>query len=169
MATDITNSHQIIKAVVSYLFEAEFRRLQKWTEKLCEKQTLARGDPMSLGFLYGGEFHRPEWLPGGRWPRQALHETLRSEMEAFLRDRAIIRDHQQLISQTLFAMVRNCGTQQELRDALPDCLISIIPELSRIERVETVEFKISGNDRAYRQYLKALPLMENYSATRLIF
>jgi hypothetical protein len=166
---EITNSHLIIKVIMSHLFQAEHRRLQKWTDIICNKQMLARGDNQSLGFLYAGEYHRPEWLPIGKFPKMGLHHSLWPEMDKFLADRKIIRDDEQLISQTLFAMVRGCSDQQELRDALPECLVSIIPEFTNMKRYCDAKVRIMSNERAHRQYLKVLPLIEAYAVARLIY
>ena len=130
---------------------------------------LARGDTLSLCFLYAGEYHRPEWLPAGKFPKTGLHMTLWPEIDKFLADRKIIRDDEQLISQTLFALVRDCTDQQELRDALPECLVNIIPEFTSMKRYCDAEVKIMHNERAHRQYLKVLPLIEAYAVARLIY
>lgn len=151
------------------LFQAERRRLQVKLETLVRKNQEATQDG-APGFLYGGTWFQPvkdKSPPVGHRPM--LHMGLCDEMEGFLAERKRIRIDYDQIRQTLAKLLMGYDELQDMRDALPDCVVHFDPNLSRIPRQKTEAFSIRQDERALRQYHKVQPLMAMYAATHLIY
>jgi len=76
----------------------------------------------------------------------------------------------QLIKQSLSHLLIPCRSEQDIRDALPDCLSALMPRsIQALPRTNEEAWTIRNDERALRQYRKALPRIEFYSAARLIY
>lgn len=168
----IQNAHKFIDQLMSLLFASENRRLTSWIDKLCEQNQEARGDK-PVGFLFNGVFYRPSNIRGHIPVKRSLHLSLAPQMESYLKDKALLDEDKAFISQTVFALLGPCTSDQDIRDTLPECLIQVLSaggsSIGRLERTRPAGFTLTGNERAWRQYQKVLPKMEEYTATRLIF
>lgn len=159
-----------INEIVKNLFAAEARRFQGWIDKLIKQNQEAYGVKEMPGFLYGGIFYRASWLGPGDWPgKKSLHHSLYPEMEALLKDREGVYRDRDFIRQTLVKLLQNCHDSEEIRNALPEGLVAMMPSLSCIKRTAEPAYTIRGDARAMRQYEKMLPKIELYSAARLIY
>jgi hypothetical protein len=163
------SSHDIINNITKLLFAPDNRRIQGWIDQICNKNKDISDNKDPLGFWYNDKYYRPSWLLSGRYPKAILNHALYDEMDKLVKDERTTKDDQQFIRQTLFALVEPCETYQDLRDALPECLIDLIPNLGSFSRTREAGYIIKDNPRAYKQYLQILPKIETYCATRLIF
>ena len=157
---------------MSKLFEAEERRLNERIIQLNKENKALQGSQLD-GFLYGAGYYIPRetihQAQIGHSTKVALHERLVPAMEAHLKDRSMVLDEMRVIRQTLFKLISTCQTWIDVRNALPECVVTCIPELARIKRTEPPAQTIQDNPRTLRQYLKVLPTMEVYSAARLLY
>ena len=152
------------------LFKAERRRLQTKLETLVHKNQEASNTD-TTGFLYGGTWFQPAkyQYPVPLGSRGMLHMSLCDEMEAFQADRQRIRIDYDQVRQTLAKLLLGYDELQDMRDALPDCVVHFDPNLARLHRQKTEAFSIRQDERAMRQYQKVLPLMAMYAATHMIY
>jgi hypothetical protein len=164
----IANMHQVLDRIIQTLFAAEERRLTNWVDRLCRMNQEARGE-QTIGFLHNGQFYRPSNVIGPVPTKRALHPSLYPDIEKFLNDRTKVDEDKSFIRQCLLHLLEPCNEPQDMRDALPDCLVDCYPQLHEFQRSRAPAFTIQGNPRALRQYAKMLPLMEVYSAGRLIY
>lgn len=161
-----------VKGLADKLFEPELRRLKNQiTEMNARNKHLSN---LSVdGFLFAGQFYMPSnvstIISGPGQAKSTLHFSLNGEMEAWLRDRKIIQDDQDLIRQVLFIMLKPCQSNQAIRDVLPECLVSLIPGLGSYSRMDPEAYTILEDPRAMRQYERLLPRMMLYCATRLLY
>lgn len=165
----ISNSHELIKRIVSALFTAEERRLEKVRADLIKSNKELYPDRPHDGFLYQGQVYDPVSLVPGKRARVSLHNSLIKDMDDYLKDLEQVWTDRHYISQMLFTMLHPCTDLQEVRDALPNCLTDTIPELKRLPRTRPEAYTIENNAMALRQYPKVLRRMEFYSTARLLY
>ena len=168
----VAASHLIINTLTTRLFVAEDRRLAAILSKLNQRNK-PLNDTKLDGFLHAGQFYMPKdasFISGQLAYRTPLHLSLHGDMECFLADRKCVEDEKKLISQVLFTLLVNCVSPQEVRDTLPECLIAHLSnDIAHLERTDEPSYTIKYNPRALRQYAKALPKIEFYSATPLLY
>lgn len=164
---NLTNAMGIIKL----LFDGEIRRLTKMLDEIVTSNDRIRQSAPSAGFLFNGKFHKRS--NASRAPlageRQTLDEQLWDQMAEYLRDTAAIMIDIQMVNQMAHRLVGPCQTMQDLRDALPDCLVALSDEIQALERTRPEAFTIAEDERGMRQFQKIKPLMEMYSGTRLLY
>lgn len=167
MISNYRSPHTIIDHICKVLFTAERRRLQKVIDGFFRSNQEAYGERFD-GFHYMGRYYRPAGLVG-QLKRKILHFSLHPQMDAHLKDEATIDEHEQQIRQTLFKLLDPCRSEQDIRDALPNCLTDTLGSSAKLPRVQEEAFTIRGDERAMRQYEKCLPTIELYSAARLLY
>ena len=163
------------QSTIVYLFEHEDKRLAgqignlaKDNDEICK----SRGEGNYYGFIFDGVAYRDPnakehfaMLPG-------LDFSLNDRMEALMSQKNQMNKDIQLVRQALFNLLNPATTDQQARDTLPECLLPVVKELMPDgvpSRMDQPTCTIQDNPRALRQYEKILPLIEQYSATRLIF
>lgn len=164
------NAHTWIDNIIKCLFEPDNRRIQGWIDSLCKKHGELTATDM-YGFMYAGNYYRPSNLVGAiPAGKRVLHPNLAADMEDLLFSKKSIDGEKQKIKQTLYMLLEPTdGSYQQIRDALPDCVIDCLPEIKHLVRTREPAFTIAGNPRAIRQYEKTLHKMEEYSIARMIF
>jgi hypothetical protein len=161
----------IITTLTAKLFEAEERRLASAIVSLNQRNKRLF-DRKVDGFLHSGIFYLPKdasLLGGPGQTKTPLHLSLHGEMETFLKDRKAVGDEHKLISQVLFTVLVPCRSAQHIRNALPECLVGYLPNIAVLSRTDEAAYTIQDKPRALRQYEKALPKMEVYSATQYLY
>ncbi len=156
------------EGIIKALFANDERRLTGWVDKLITRHN-EHLSIASHAFIYDGVIHRQSNVVGRIEGPKMLAIGLQPEMDALLRDKAIIDDDRAYIRQTLCALLEPCTHPYDVRDALPECLVSCVPSLSSYHRNREPAYTIQDNPRALRQYARILPKMEAYAAARLIF
>lgn len=165
--SNLTNS----MAIVHMLFEGEIRRMSRSIEELVKANDRLLNIPPSVGFLFNGDYYVRNAdvnLPafGERHP---LHEDLWDQMQTYHLEMSKLMLNIDLVNQMCHRLVKDCVTTQDLRDALPDCLISLSPEAMKLTRTRPEAFTLEDDEREKRQYAKVKPLIEFYSATRMMY
>lgn len=165
----LTISHEVIKLIASSLFEAEERRLRGVVDRIIKHNSLFFPDTPCDGMLFQGKPYDYSNLGTGSRTRVSTHHTLFLEMEEYIKDTETVWGDRHHISQILHGLIEPCSTFQDIRDTLPNCLSSIIPQIASLPRIREEAFTIRDNVRTVRQYRKALPRMEFYSTARLLY
>lgn len=160
--------HKVIDHIIQLLFAAEDRRLTAAIDQMCRDNNEAYAPERFDGFHYQGRFYRPDGLRGNL-KRKVLHLSLHPKMDLHLKDEAAVRLDEQMIRQTLFQLLDPCRSEQDMRDALPNCLSDTLGEIGRLPRQSAEAFTILDNPRAMKQYNKVRPKLELYSAARLLY
>lgn len=169
------NKFDLVSNLVDTLFKPEHRRLYKLLAELNIENKRIHQRTYD-GFIFRGKFYMPLTEEGGSLtypsrgdPKTPMHFSLCKRMEFWLKDRETIWKDEKETRQALFILLEPCKTQQEIRDALPECLVLIDEHLSKYPRTRESAYTLEENDRGRRQYEKILPKIEIYSVTRLIF
>jgi hypothetical protein len=160
--------HKLIDEVIKVLFAADDRRLQAWIDRLCEKNQEARREPC-IGFLYGGRYFKPSNVTGLVKVKRSIDPSLYPQIDQLLADEKLIDKDKAFIRQGMFAVLDPCRDVQEIRDALPECLVDCLPNLKTLSRHNEPGFTVQDNPRALRQFNKILPMMEVYATARMVF
>ena len=172
MSLNIHSPNEVVEHIVGTLFNAEYNRLDRQTaELLSRNNALLKRDDQLCGFLVNGVFFKPK--NSGRdyeGKTRVLELELLEEGNQLLKDTQEVARYRQAIKQGLVHLIWNCQNFQDLRDALPDFLKdSLTREIAALPRTREPAWSIKDNPRAMKQYLKILPKLEFYSATRLLF
>lgn len=168
------NSYEWIEAISKQLFAAENRRIDRMIEDLNRKNSEIKKKTF-FGFMHMGARYIPESCKAQaaalrRQPMPTLAFELLAEANEFLNDVKKVELDKEQIKQVLFKLLYPTTTLQEIRDALPDCLVPIAPEISKLSRqTDDPTWFIRNDERALKQYRKILPKIEMYAMSRLIY
>ena len=168
------NSHQWIDAIMARLFAPEDRRIGKLVASLNQQNSELKGKPLH-GFMHMGKrYIAPEYMNMqkalARQPLPTLAFTLLNQANDFdseVKKLALDRDQ---IKQVLFQLIHQVNDLQELRDALPECLVHLVPEVKDLKRkINDPTWLIRSNKFAMKAYEKTLPKIEMYSVMGMMY
>lgn len=166
------DGYSTLNELISKLFEPERRRLNLVIRDLNVSNKRLKALKTD-GFLYGGKFYMAlnvsATIPSAGQAKPTLDFSLNGEMEQHLKDCKIIADDSAMIKQILWKLLKPCNREADIRNALPECLVPIIPSLKAHPRYTFAGYTIFEDVRAWRQFQKYLPKMELYSITRLLY
>lgn len=169
------NSHEWIDAISKQLFAAENRRIDKMVEGLNRKNSAIKKKAL-FGFMHLGQRYVPESCKAQaaalrKQPMPTLAFELLEEANGFLVDVRKVELDKEQIKQVLFKLLYPAQTLQEIRDALPDCLVPLAPNnISKLNRhTDDPTWFIRNDERALKQYRKMLPKIEMYAVSRMIY
>lgn len=160
-------------AIVKHLFLAELKRLDDTLLELIKQNETCQAVYDTAGFQYQGEFYRAK--NASRIPpygeRLTLHESLTDKMNRYLERSGRLLWECTVVNQMVFRLVQGCTSRQDIRDALPECLVAQDKEMGLLEfeRTRPAAYTLNDDKRAMKQYEKVLPLIEYYSGTHLLF
>lgn len=168
---DVIIAHNFIHEMMGVIFHPEYRRLGNWINRLCQQNRELYNDPELLGFIYEGLAYKPTdiKISDKVMTRRALHVDLHEDMHAYIADLDVLIRDKSFVSQTLFKLLDPCENMDDIRDALPECLVNTLPSLQGKSRGRPEAYTIEGDPRAKRQYEKILPKIEMYAAGRLLY
>lgn len=162
---DVNICNNLLKA----LFEPEDRRLDLCVQSLDSANREIRKHA-KWGFMHMGQVFIPNNAPykrEGSYP--PLDFSLSRQGNAFLKDVAQVSNDSQAIKQMMVLLLKPCTSLQEMRDALPETLTSMVPEFRGLTRLNDVAFTIRDDVRAMRQFNKLLDKIDFYVATQFIY
>jgi hypothetical protein len=174
----MVNAHQWLDAIMKRLFEPEARRIDNHIKKLTEKNIALKGG-LLLGFIHLGEVYLPKeneplYKATSHSLRgksvQPLAFELIQEASDFISDIKKLNLDKAQIKQVLFHQIINACNLQEIRDALPECIVPLMPELKGLNRQLTdPTYWIRSDPRAVKEFNRMLPKIEFYAMTRMIY
>lgn len=167
------NTHSYITPILSSLFQAEHRRLDGTIKRLHLANKTAWGGKEGNGFIHQGEFYVPSGTPAAGRKFLPIHCDMLGEADEFVADKQKIGNDSQVISQLLFKLLEPCGIcsdlNQDIRDAIPDCITDTLPpEVKALGRIRQPTFFLN-HERDLRLYNQVIPTIEFYSIARLIY
>lgn len=159
-----------INELIRRLFEPDTKRLQKWIDKMDAENRAAHGDNTLLGFAYLGRYYRPSHVQGAdpTGPK-LIHGSLAGQVEAFNRDEQMVESHKAFIRQGLVVLLEPCRSNQDMRDALPEGLVQLAPELKTLTRQRAEGWTLEDNPRGKRQFEKLRLNLDAYAMARMIY
>jgi len=121
-------------------------------------------DPMPFlykGYLFGSYKQKNERTG-------SPHPNIIAELLAHILRKKKMDEDKKAISQILGLLLIHCFTLQDIRDALPECIVRIIVRRD-IPRTRPEAWCIQDNERAMRSYQQILPRIEFYMASQLLY
>lgn len=159
----------IVEQILATLFEPETRRLKASLDNLINRHSGIVNKGV-IGFLFNGTFychsnHSPREAPLGH--RERLADELTGPMEAYLADVLATARDRKIVQQTLHVLTKNAVELQEFRDALPDFISCLVPELLNLRRINS--FDSIHSPRTLSQTAKTLEKVYVYAAGRFLY
>jgi hypothetical protein len=124
---------EYISNIVLTLFYKDKVRLETQLTALIDENH-AMGEPRH-GFLFEGQF----WtnLPKNQRKlaeKRLLHASLHDSAQRYFTELHQVEAEKERLTQGLHLLLRDCHTMQDVRDALPDLALMIVPEFARFKR-----------------------------------
>ena len=159
---------QITQQIIHDLYAPELRRLQ---QKL--KDVLSKIDAPSDEVVYhykgerflvtGEEVKTPRGYPVVEMPLHII-----PHLEEYLADEAQVCRDELIIKQLIAALLSECESEQDIRDALPECLVPAT-YLSQYERTRPPGYPFQNNPRLHKQFVKYEDVIYQYAAAKLFY
>lgn len=163
-----TWANDTLKIIMARLFKAERNRLAKNIFSIVKENQKLMG-PID-GFLYQGRvFSELNSAIQGKGTKGNLSVSLVPQMEAYLQDERKIDYEEGRVKQALGLLIIDCKNMQDMRDAFPNCLVDIIPEIAQLTRTREEAYNLLDKPRQYKQYMKLRPLIEMYTVSKLFY
>lgn len=157
---------QVLADVMTAIFEADSENIGKETAVIIAKNKELLGPDTSDGFWF-----RDEWYSCNMRGRttQSLHPDLYPEMIVLETRWKRMKDDYKIITQVLCRLIQHCHTWQDMRDELPEVLVSLVPPTwGACPRTREPAQSLQSDPRAFRQYEKVLDKIHSYVAMRYI-
>lgn len=168
------NAHQWVDLIMSNLFAPDNRRLGSIVTRLNIANSEIKKQQffgfMHMGHRYLDPRYETQKKALARSMMPTLSFQLQEDVREFDRDRMRIEVDKSKIQQALAPLLINCNDLQDIRNSLPECLVSFVPQVSHLPRTRNDNLVHIRSDKfAVKAYEKALPLMEAYSVANLLF
>lgn len=160
------------ETIVEHLFLADQKRVNKLILGFTDRISKVTGTRV-YSYRYQGSWQIPaEYRNTVKFSKMApasVPPEMEAEASAIQRDYQTLVDDMASIRQLLTLLLEPCMTTQEMRDALPDCLAVLVPDLKSLSRRFEEAWSIRTDPRAMRAYTKLLPKIQAYAAGRLLY
>lgn len=164
----VNDVQELANSLVEQVFSYEHGFIEEETKGLIIANQ-ALGGTMNA-FVFHGALHAcvPQRTLRGIVVKP-LHPSLEDRGERLLsRKTRVDRDHRR-ITNSLAVVTVKCRSRQDIRDALPETLVNLVPELSQIDRLREEGCLISDNQMLLKQFQDSVTLLLDYQANRLIY
>lgn len=158
----------LINEIVKVIFEHEFRRLKQTEVRLIkENQELGgSGD----GFRYQGAVYTN--LQTNLISRGQFKPPMASMIPAlaeFAEDSKTIVFDEYRTKQAMVLVLSGTKYRQDVRDALPECLVTFLPFLKDCSRTRPEAYTLADKPRLYNQYFELRDKIEFYLASKMLY
>lgn len=157
---DLSESYS--EQIIEKLFQPEKRRHKQICEDFLKRNNEIIGESRD-GFRYMGKAFLAAYNAA------PLATELVPDFSKHLSQWNQVQKDQQYIKQVLMNLLKPCVRKSEVRDALPECLVSFFPGLQGIVRTREHGWTLKDKPILYQQYKSILPKIEMYYATSLIY
>jgi hypothetical protein len=158
---------EILSRIMIEVFSADLLNVNKEVASVIHKNRELLGPNTDDGFYFGENWYALPWVRGRK--EQSLHPDLYPEMIRVEARKKTIGDDWKIIDQVLCRIISPFHTYQDIRDELPEVLVSLVPTLlGAYPRTREPASSIQSDPRALRQYEKVLHKIHSYVAMRYI-
>lgn len=164
----LANLYQFIDGVLDILFEPEVRRLEGIVTDLDAANREIRGLTIP-GFIHNGQTYVPKTakVRPSRFPSLAFQLTNRAA--EWVLDQKAVEEDRQMIRQVLWLATKDCKTMGEVRDAIPESIVELVPSMRNMQRNREDGYTLQHDDRLYGQYLRIRDKIDVYWACRMVY
>lgn len=161
----------LVQQIINELFKPERRRLQAVIDALILENASLTGTrkPFLLwqGQVYIHSAEKQQIPPKSVVP--SAHKDLVPRLLSFVSESKDINMDARMIYQILTKLLGSVTSNQQFRDALPDCLVQFVGGVSGLKRLIPLEDLIRHDERFLNQFRKILPTIEMYAAASLLY
>lgn len=157
---------QLCQRIMEDLFMADKARLQR---RLSRALAEVEGETTNSAFHYKGKTYFVTGEPAMRGARVVdVPPTIIPQLESYLEDKNQVERDETIIKQLVAALLHECKTSQDIRDALPD---AIVPQniMAEKERTRPAGYPFQSNPRLLRQFKKYEDAIFQYAAAKLLY
>jgi hypothetical protein len=143
--------YHLIEYIITTLLKKDYTRLDLILEGFLEQNYMLGG--IKEGFLLEGKFHT--LLPSKQQfviEKRMLHPRLHGEVREYLAERRLIEVEAKTIQQGLSLLVKPCKSTQDLRDALPEDIVDLVPQFRSMTRQRPEAWCLEGSEFQKHQY-----------------
>lgn len=159
---------EIVDQLVKMIFSSEDTRIAKYKLEMVKRNRELGGN--KDGFFFQGILYSDMLTHlSFKGDRGSIYPELEKEMLSFVNDINKINYDKVRINQALSLLIRDCKDNQDLRDALPNSLVSMVPSIANIPRQREEAYILKDNKRTYNQYMKIRSLIEFYVTAKLLY
>lgn len=160
--------YELSAAIIENLIASEAKHLNGLESELVKEQQ--EYYPKDLGFLVNGTY----WTGSNPYvndaPRHALHKNIADKGYKLVNCYAALADDKKYFTQAFSVLFRNCKTVQDIRDAIPECLLSICPEsLQKSKRTKEEGWTMRNTDVGANKFEKLKNKIYSYIGNRMLF
>lgn len=159
--------NEMIEQILEGLRELDDRFINKTIDDLIDENFDLTG--VSTGFLHRGTFFtrlEPKQLRTAR--KVPLDPALRDRGEELYRAVKEFSNDLQYLRQGLRILLRDCETWQDYRDALPNAIKMVLPDLKHITRTREVAYTLADKPLLLDQYQALDEKLHYYLTKRLL-
>lgn len=161
-------SEHCVTILNQVLFEKDLQILDEQLKDLIEENH-SLGRPKE-GFLLGGAFHTqtaPKLLRGIE--KKLIHPSLLPKGREYINACNRLQTERQRLNQGLTLLLQSCRTMQDVRDALPDTVVSLLPEVSKLSRFRGEAWAFQDRPLQLHQHKEIQALLDFYVANRILY
>ena len=157
---------QLCQRIMEDLFMADKARLQR---RLSRALAEVEGETTNSAFHYKGKTYFVTGEPAMRGARVVdVPPAIIPQLESYLEDKNQVERDEAIIKQLVAALLHECENSQDIRDALPDCIVPANIMQER-ERSRPVGYPFDSNPRLKRQLDKYHDTIFQYAAAKLLY
>lgn len=156
-----------LQTVVNALLGPEALRLRKTLEHIINRNA-ALGGTADI-FTYQGAVYRSTSGVMFHDEIRPLHETLHDELDIYLMLHQKLSDDAAAIVQGMSPAITRCTSLEDIRDVLPEFLVSLDDEMKAMMRGREPGFLVADVPFKFEQFQKAEELAGYYAANRILY
>lgn len=160
--------YSFIEHIIIVLLKKDHDRLDHILKGFIEENYSLGG--IKEGFLLEGKFHT--LLPPKQQfavEKRMLHPRLHAEVREYLAECRLILTEAKTIQQGLSLLVKPCKSPQDLRDALPEDIVDLIPDLRRLTRQRPEAWCLEGSEFQKHQYSAVKDKLMFYITNQMLY
>lgn len=169
MAGRNSTLNEVITELLKKLFAPEKDALQPRILEIISKNAALMGNIAANGFRYKGETYSNLAYAQRAGASSNLHADLYNEMDLLLVEKKELDYDKARIKAGLIILLQTAYTDQDYRDALPNCLVSMIDRFKQLPRTREEAYTLKDDPVRMNQYKKVAPLIEYHSASRFLY
>lgn len=159
---------EYISNIVLILFYKDTIRLEAQLNALIEENH-ALGEPRH-GFLFEGKF----WtnLPKNQRKlaeKRLLHSSLHGSAQQYFKELHQVEAEKHRLTQGLHLLLRDCHTMQDVRDALPDLALIIVPEFARFKRQREEAWPLQSKPMHFQTHKMISDIFGFYATNQILY
>lgn len=160
--------HELLKVIITKTFEHEEKRLRQREIQLVNENHQLGGS--SDGFRHMGKIFtnlEQRLISKGRFT--SVQPSMAHAVDLYLEDYNLIGYDKIRVNQAIMLVLKDTRATQDIRDALPECLVDVLPWGKDCPRTRPEAYTLVDNPRSYNQYLQLREKIEFYLASKMLY